>query len=153
MKKAHFVILIVLSVLFLGATVSATTMRPPAVAGTFYPADSAELRAMIEQYLGDVTDLPEIDGQVIALIVPHAGLVYSGKVAAYAYKLLEGSGIDRAIICGPSHHFAFNGLSVYGPRIDWKTPLGNVSCPDNLCMQMIDFDKVRIGSIRAAHAE
>ncbi len=152
MKKAHFLILIVLSIIFLGATVSATTMRPPAVAGTFYPADSAELRAMIKRDLADVTDLPEIDGQIIALIVPHAGLVYSGKVAAYAYKLLEGSGIDKAIICGPSHHYAFNGLSVYGPRIDWRTPLGIVSCPDKLCMQMINYDK-RIDYIREAHAE
>jgi len=152
MRKIGFLMTLGLFLVFLYITASATTLRPPAVAGTFYPADSTELQTMVNKHLDSVTDLPEIDGQIIALVVPHAGLIYSGPVAAYSYKLLEGSDINKVIVCGPSHHYAFDGISVYGPRIVWRTPLGNVSCIDNLCMQMIDFDK-RIDYIREAHAE
>ena len=70
---------------------SATTERKPAVAGTFYPADRAELQAMVDGHLAGVKNLPEIDGRIIALLVPHAGLVYSGQIAAYAYHLLDGT--------------------------------------------------------------
>ncbi len=139
--------------LFLGLfclTSYATTKRPPAVAGTFYPADSASLRAMIDGHLESITDLPEIDGQILALIVPHAGLIYSGQIAAHSYKLLEGSDIKKVILCGPSHRYRFDGLSVYGPRIVWNTPFGNISCPDDLCMQMLNFDE-RIDYLRQAH--
>lgn len=119
---------------------SLAVTRPPAVAGGFYPADPGELQGMIDDELAKVTSLPEVDGQIIAIIVPHAGLVYSGPVAAYSYKLLEGSGIDKVILCGPSHRYGFQGVSVYGPGVKWQTPLGVVDCNDKLCQRLIDFD-------------
>lgn len=126
--------------------------RPPAVAGTFYPADAAELESMVKSHLDGVRDLPEIDGQIIALIVPHAGLVYSGQVAAYGYKLLENSGISTVILCGPSHRYAFSGLSVYGPFVKWRTPLGGVSCDDALCDQLLKYNK-NINVVAKAHEQ
>ncbi len=128
------------------------TPREPAVAGTFYPADSTQLRQLATEHLNAVENLPEIDGQIIALIVPHAGLVYSGPIAAYAYKLLENRDIENVILCGPSHHHPFQGLSVYGPYITWQTPLGTVPGNRKLGSQMIKFDK-RIDFIREAHVK
>jgi hypothetical protein len=108
------------------------TTRPPAVAGGFYPEDPEQLRAVVEDFLDEAakgageaapTALPK------ALIVPHAGYVYSGPVAACAYALLARAGaagrITRVVLIGPSHYVHFDGLAV--PRADaFATPLGRV---------------------------
>lgn len=107
---------------------------------------------MVEQHIENVKDLPEINGQIIALLVPHAGLVYSGQVAAYCYKLLEGSGINKVILCGPSHRYGFKGISVYGPDITWQMPFGDIPCDKKLIVKLIEFDD-NIGSIREAHSQ
>jgi len=125
--------------------------RRPAVAGTFYPADSAALATMVRGHLDRVTDLPEIDGEIIALIVPHAGLIYSGQIAAYGYKLLEGSQIERVILCGPAHRHPFQGASVYGPGVSWQTPLGAIDCDDRLCKSLAAKDGIDV--IAAAHTQ
>jgi len=104
-------------------------IRQPAVAGSFYPADKSELQTIINQFLAAVpagsvsTDTPRV------LIVPHAGHVYSGPVAAYSFKQLAGKDIKRAIIIGPSHHFANSGLFLSGAD-QWQTPLGLVKVAD-----------------------
>jgi AmmeMemoRadiSam system protein B/AmmeMemoRadiSam system protein A len=122
------------------------------VAGAFYPADSAQLSAVVQGHLDNVFDLPEIDGRLMALVVPHAGLVYSGQIAAYSYKLLENSSINRVILCGPSHRYPFPGLSVYGPYITWQTPLGNIRCNNELCDKLVSFNN-NIEIIRQAHQQ
>ncbi|HOD66417.1 MAG TPA: AmmeMemoRadiSam system protein B [candidate division Zixibacteria bacterium] len=103
--------------------------RPPAVAGSFYPGDSAELAAMIAGQLA-AAPAAAIDGRIVAIVVPHAGLVYSGPIAAHAYKALAGRPIETAILCGPAHRYGFRGASVYGPGVTWQTPLGPVPCDD-----------------------
>ncbi len=146
-----------ISTLFLAATLLAISsnttaeIRKPAVAGTFYPADSTTLTKMVSGHLDAVKDIPEIDGQILALVVPHAGLVYSGPIAAYSYKLLENSDINTVILCGPSHRLGFDGVSVYGPGVTWRTPLGDVDCNDAICEQLIAYDK-GISVISEAHA-
>lgn len=133
-----------------GVCSAAGTVRPPAVAGAFYPADSAELAQMVNSHLGSVGVEPAIDGQILAILVPHAGLVYSGQTAAYAFKLLKGLDIRNAVLCGPSHQYGFRGVSVYGPSITWKTPLGTVACNDTLCDLILKNDKAA-GVIPEAH--
>jgi len=98
--------------------------RPPQVAGAFYPASQAELSQMIDGFLEQVPE-QKIAGKLIALIVPHAGYQYSGQVAAYAYKLLQGRRFDTVILIGPSHHAYINVASVWCDG-DWETPLGKV---------------------------
>lgn len=120
--------------------------RPPIVAGSFYPADSATLDSMVRDHLGRVTDSPDIDGDIVALIVPHAGLVYSGAIAAHCYKLLEGSSVNRVILCGPSHRYPFQGASVYGAQVQWRTPLGVVPCDDEFCIAALQHDGVAVVS-------
>jgi len=104
---------------------SAERIRPPAVAGTFYPADPDRLQAEVEKFLAA---LPVSDGTLpIAVIAPHAGYVYSGQVAAHAFAALraERPKFERVVVIGPAHYVAFPGIAV--PAADcFATPLGRV---------------------------
>ncbi|MGC9348242.1 MAG: AmmeMemoRadiSam system protein B [Anaerolineae bacterium] len=98
-------------------------IRPPAVAGMFYPADPKELKLTIQEYL-EAADPPELSS-VRSVIVPHAGYVYSGPVAAYAYKLLaaQSERPRRILVMGPSHRAWFPGVAV--ADVDgFRTPIG-----------------------------
>lgn len=144
-------ILAVIFILLLASQSVSAAVRPPAVAGTFYPDDSAALAGMVAGHLQNVPEDVRIPGQLIALIVPHAGLVFSGQVAAYGYKLLQNSGVDKVILCGPSHRMSFDGISVYGPDVTWHTPLGNVQCDDSLCQKLLTYSRISV--IEEAHAQ
>ncbi len=127
-------------------------VREPAVAGQFYPADSAELSAMVKTQLNGAVDEAKIDGQILAIFVPHAGLVYSGPTAAFAFKLLQNSSFKNIVLCGPTHHYGFRGISVYGPSMTWKTPLGTIACNDAICNAILKNDKAA-AIIPQAHTE
>ncbi len=98
------------------------TIRKPMIAGTWYPADPARLKADIEGYLADAR-VDAIDGKVMGVISPHAGYVYSGQVAAHAYKIAQGIEFDAVILIGPSHRAYFKGASIYNGE-GYATPLG-----------------------------
>lgn len=103
-----------------------STVRSPAVAGAFYPANRADLDRDVRAYL-DAAEIVDVDFQPTVLIVPHAGYVYSGPVAATAYRLLEGrDDLRRIVMLGPSHYVWFTGLAL--PGVDYlETPLGDVA--------------------------
>jgi AmmeMemoRadiSam system protein B len=101
-------------------------LRNPQFAGTFYPDDPQVLKEMIEGFLHQATT-PKLKVQPKAIIVPHAGYVYSGQVAAYGFKILENYQYQNIILLGPSHHFSFEGL-VSSPSGYWETPLGKIAC-------------------------
>ncbi len=92
-------------------------------AGSFYPRDKNNLSKMIDEFLARAEVSPPA-GDIIGIIAPHAGYIYSGPVAAYSYKVITGEKFDTAIIMGPSHRYAFRGVSVY-PEGKFTTPLGN----------------------------
>ncbi len=98
--------------------------RRPAVAGTFYPADPGELAAALDALLSSASP-PEGIGEPVALVVPHAGYVYSGPVAATAYALLEAGVPRRVALFGPAHFVPLRGLAV-STAAAWRTPLGTV---------------------------
>lgn len=98
-------------------------LRPAAFAGRFYTADPARLAAEIEGYLAAAAPVVHPSGKILALIVPHAGYVYSGRTAAAAYALVRGRAIDTVVIIGPSHRVAFEGCSIW-PDGGFETPLG-----------------------------
>jgi hypothetical protein len=102
------------------------TVRPPAVAGAFYPANPVQLEADVRRYLGDTQPI-DLDLRLQILIVPHAGYVYSGPVAATGYQLIETmDDIRRVVMFGPSHYVWFTGLAL--PAADLlETPLGAVA--------------------------
>jgi len=113
-------------------------VRPSAVAGQFYPGDPAQLRMFIEQALaGAKAHLTEPEATPKAVIVPHAGYVYSGPTAAYAYALLQAKAIRRVVLIGPSHRVPFYGLALPEEEI-FRTPLGD-----------IDLDSDAIDAIRS----
>ncbi|RMG32975.1 MAG: AmmeMemoRadiSam system protein B [Planctomycetota bacterium] len=100
-------------------------VRPPAVAGMFYPASPLELQRMVDAFLA-AADPPAIPVPK-ALIAPHAGYVYSGPIAATAYKTLwpARSTIRRVVLFGPSHYVPLVGLASSSADV-FSTPLGGV---------------------------
>ena len=98
-----------------------TTVRQPAVAGTWYPGTAGALAAALDAHMALATR--ELAGELVALVAPHAGLMYSGPVAAHAYRLLAGRAFDVAAIVGPSHFVGFDGVAIY-PHGGFDTPLG-----------------------------
>jgi AmmeMemoRadiSam system protein B/AmmeMemoRadiSam system protein A len=98
--------------------------RKPAVAGQFYPADSLELSRELSGYFKNAKK-ESIPGKIVGLISPHAGYMYSGQVAAYAYKLLEGFSYETVVVISPSHIAYFPGASVYNGGA-YQTPLGTI---------------------------
>ena len=105
-------------------------------AGNFYPDNAAELDSMIDGFLSKA-DLPQLEPNIRAIVVPHAGYVYSGQVAAYAYKALIGKDIERVIIIGNSHQEYFDGVSIY-PKGYFETPLGKVEIDADFAQKLMD---------------
>lgn len=105
------------------------TVRPPAVAGTFYPGDRDALATMIARLLSDArAEIGPDVGQVPkALISPHAGYVFSGPTAARGYVRLEPARdvVRRVVLLGPVHHVPIRGLALPGAST-LRTPLGDV---------------------------
>ncbi len=109
-------------------------VRQPAVAGSFYPADPAELTRAVDRHLAAArTVLPADAVAPKAVIVPHAGYVYSGATAALAYARLElaRDRIERVVLLGPCHRVAVRGLALSGVPV-WRTPLGEVGTEEHL---------------------
>ena len=101
-----------------------TLKREAHFAGSFYPEEPALLEGLIKKFLAQAT-VKKIKKTPKALIAPHAGYLYSGPVAGYAYKLIKELDFKKIILLGPSHHFPFKGLISGGFKI-WQTPLGPV---------------------------
>ena len=114
-------------------------VRRPAVAGAFYPGNRLLLQREVDGFLAKARKV-ELEEELIALISPHAGYIYSGLVAAYSYKQLEGKNFDTVILIGPSHYFPLSGASVYNYG-SYQTPLGLVEVDSHLANKIIARDK------------
>ncbi|MBF0108121.1 MAG: AmmeMemoRadiSam system protein B [Magnetococcales bacterium] len=117
-------------------------IREPAVAGTFYPRDPRSLRAMIRSLLDQVA--PPSGDEPLALIVPHAGYVYSGPTAAHGYRHLRPAvaGTPRRVfVLAPSHRVALEGISV-GNYHAYGTPLGTVPVDGETVERLAGFPDV-----------
>jgi len=129
--------------------------RAPAVAGIFYPEDRTELESALAIYLAAVPAPPNSAPTPKALIVPHAGFVYSGPVAASGYARIAGQrrAIRRVVLLGPSHRIPLQGLAASGAD-DFATPLGAVRLDREAIDQILDFPQVQIfdAAHRAEHS-
>lgn len=105
-------------------------VREPAVAGRFYPADPDELRATVDALLAEAPAPPPDAPVPRAVIVPHAGYVYSGSTAALAYaRVARGRGVvRRVVVVGPTHRVPVRGVALPGADA-FRTPLGEVPVP------------------------
>lgn len=102
-------------------------VRAPAVAGTFYPGSRADLGALVDQLLRDARPHARSEAPK-AIVVPHAGYVYSGQIAASAFKLFEPIShlIERIVLLGPAHRVYLDGLAAPGASA-LATPLGQIA--------------------------
>ena len=125
-----------------------TNVRKAAVAGTWYPGTASALAADVDRHLASATT--EIGGDLVALIAPHAGLMYSGPVAAHAYQLLRDRRFDVVVLVGPSHYVAFNGVALY-PGSGFETPFG-VARIDDVCAAELMKATPIVREHAAAHA-
>jgi AmmeMemoRadiSam system protein B len=98
-------------------------IRKARYAGSFYPKENKELSKMIERFLKNAKQ-KKIKGKLKGLLVPHAGYIYSGQVAAFAYKLLR-KNENKVILFGPSHQIYLEGA--FGFLGKWQTPIGEIN--------------------------
>lgn len=116
------------------------SVRKSAIAGSWYPADPKVLQTNIADYFRLVPEY-RISGRIIGLVAPHAGYMYSGQIAAHAYKQVQGQAFDAVIVIGPSHRVPFHGVSTYN-RGGYETPLGVVPVDDRLADQIMAESRV-----------
>ncbi len=113
-------------------------IRPAALAGTWYPGDPQELASSVDAMLNAAVP---IDGEPMGLIVPHAGHVYSGAVAAYGFRQIEGIDYDTVVIIGPNHRDpTFSEISVWAEG-GFETPLGVVAVNQEIAEALIEADE------------
>ena len=121
--------------------------RKPAVAGSFYPSNPGKLSADIDGYLKNAAG-SAIEGELFGIIVPHAGYVYSGPVAAYSYNLLKSLDVRVAVVLAPCHRARFDGASVI-PSGLYSTPLGDVTIDEAIGNELVRSPRMKF--IREAH--
>jgi len=133
------------------ATKLANDVRLPTVAGAFYPANPVQLTQQIDGYLAQAQRL---ESEPSILIVPHAGYVYSGSVAAHGFKQALDRGYEHAIILGFNHSYAygFDGAAVW-PDGAWRTPLGDVSIDAALAQQILTAGRGTFTTDRSIHLD
>ncbi len=132
--------------------------RLPAVAGSFYPDNDGELRTQIQECFlhklgpGTIPSVPAtVDDSLVGLIVPHAGYMFSGPVAAHSYyQLAEAGPRTSIIILGPNHSSYGTGVSTCTSG-EWSTPLGEVQVDDRLASRIVSSSKL-IDVEERAHA-
>jgi AmmeMemoRadiSam system protein B len=114
-------------------------IRYPIVAGKFYPEDKEDLEDMIDEFLMQA-EIQEIEGKIFGILVPHAGYVFSGPVAAYSYKAIYNKNFKRVILIGDSHYEYFDSVSIW-EKGKWITPLGEVEVEEDLAKEILDYSK------------
>ena len=118
----------------------AATVRPARFAGRWYPASPATLTATLDEYLGHVEP---VEGDVLAVVSPHAGLMYSGHIAAYGYRAAAARSYDVVVLVGPSHYAAFEGVAIAAEGA-FDTPLGALAIDEALATRLAAAPFVRI---------
>ena len=128
---------LILALLF-ASTAFADDVKDADLAGSWYPGDRTELKNMLEGYLNSANP-GKVNGDIFAIISPHAGYQFSAPVAAYGFKLAQSRDIKTVIIIGFSHRKFFDGISVYDRGV-WRTPLGDIAIDEKLAKSIISED-------------
>lgn len=128
-----------------------SNLRKPAVAGLFYPSDKNKLQNEVDILLSLTKSDLNIK-RVFGIIVPHAGYIYSGRTAAYAFNILKNHNIKNVIIISPSHREYFPGVSVFdGDGFD--TPLGPIMINTEKVNKLVEGSEVIFKSQRGHRGE
>ncbi|GMU94557.1 AmmeMemoRadiSam system protein B [Ignavibacterium album] len=126
-------------------------IRPPHVAGYFYPADPIKLKTDIQKML-EAAKTDASFNKIVGIVSPHAGYMYSGQTAAYAYNMLKGKNYKTAIVISPSHAEYFPGISVYDGDA-YETPLGVVEIDDEKANKLVEGGKLIFRGIQGHRRE
>lgn len=119
----------------LDAAVFAAPVKDADLAGSWYPASSSVLSSVMDSYLTEAKICP-VKGDIAAIIAPHAGLVYSGPVAAYAYKAVQGRDYKTVVLLGFCHRAPFKGISIYKDGC-FNTPLGGMRVDSDFASKLM----------------
>jgi hypothetical protein len=125
--------------------------RPSPIAGQWYPADASQLAAEVDSYI-NAAQLPDLDGEVVAVMAPHAGYTYSGPVAGYAFAALRGLTPDVVALLSPMH-YPYNEPLLTTAHSAYATPLGEVPV-DHDALKALDsllLMELGYGLTRVAH--
>jgi AmmeMemoRadiSam system protein B len=114
-------------------------IRNPIVAGGFYPGTQKVLEEQVKEFLEKVEMEKKFD-DILGIISPHAGYVYSGQCAAYGFKALQQKDFETAVIIAPSHRFGNFRYSV-GNFAEYVTPLGKIKVNKKLTKQLLEYDE------------
>jgi AmmeMemoRadiSam system protein B/AmmeMemoRadiSam system protein A len=144
--RIQFSLLLLLFVCCIGAGTQAqkaANVRPPAVAGQFYPSDPAHLKLAVQQFLEDA--VPATVEKPVALVVPHAGYIYAGQIIADAFRQVKGQSYDTVVILGTNHgrnaaSQSMSGVSVYA-RGAYRTPLGDALVDEAIASALLAEDR------------
>jgi AmmeMemoRadiSam system protein B len=126
-------------------------LRRSAVAGTWYPSRPAELERAVDDLLSRVHLDDDLPARLRAVVVPHAGLVYSGPVGAFAFAAARKAPYGAIVLVGPSHYSSFRGVSIW-PEGAWESPLGLVEVDADLASAIASRSSL-ITSRADAHAQ
>jgi len=118
-------------------------IRKPAVAGTFYPGEKNELENTILAMLAQ-SGSEQLDGRIIGIISPHAGYIYSGRIAAEAYKQIRSKQYDNVIVITPSHFEYVDGCSIFFGT--YQTPLGTVDTNIEMAEAVVSRSPIIVSS-------
>ncbi len=118
------------------------------MAGSWYPANPEVLAREVDGYLDAVEG--SLAGDINAIVAPHAGLMFSGPIAAHAYSPLRGRAIDVAVVVGPSHYLGFDGVALHD-RGAFQTPFGPIWVAEDCAADLVRACRV-VKSVPAAHA-
>jgi AmmeMemoRadiSam system protein B len=127
-------------------------IRPPAVAGSFYPASADELRRDVEAFLAGVQPAAKVEATPKILIAPHAGYIYSGAIAASAYARIAAAAnlIERVVLLGPAHRVHVDGMALPAAT-HFETPLGIIAIDQDAVAAVSKLPQVVISD--RAHAQ
>jgi len=127
-------------------------IRPSPIAGQWYSGDSTRLATQVDKYIEEAR-LPEINGEVVAVMAPHAGHIYSGPVAGYAFAALRGLSPDVAVIISPMHYPYYEPLITTAHQA-YATPLGNIPVNQDAIKQLNEYliDELGFG-LAAVHRD
>jgi hypothetical protein len=118
-------------------------IRPSPIAGTWYEGDAGRLTRAVDAYL-DQAKLPDLTGDVIAVIAPHAGHRFSGAVAAYAFAAIRQRTFDLVAVISPMHQYATAPLLISAHKA-YATPLGNVPIDEDAAHELDDALRSDLG--------
>jgi len=119
------------------------TVRPSPIAGTWYSANPNQLRRTVADYIENA-EIPPLPGEVVALLAPHAGYIYSGAVAGHAFKTVTGATFDYVCVLSPLHQYYPQPL-LTSAHSAYRTPLGEIPLADEIIRQISDRLEEKVG--------